>query len=330
MRPLLGVTMGDPAGIGPEIALRSVTATDAAVLLLGDTEVLRDLAVAVVPERVPELVVDVDEARDRRADGDPGPWVLGCTTVEPGLEPGHPRTADGRAALDCILAGATLAESGLVDALVTAPVSKELIARHEPRFIGHTELLAGRVGCEPIMLFAGIHPQVALLTTHLPTATALTLVRTDLITRMLVRLDAEWTRCFGRRPCIGVAAVNPHAGEGGRLGSEESAVIAPAIRAARQQGADAHGPYPADSVFLREQIDVVLAMYHDQGTIIAKRAPTSSVNLTLGLPYIRTSPDHGTAYDRAAAGGADAEPMAVAVRLAAELAGRAHRPADAE
>jgi 4-hydroxythreonine-4-phosphate dehydrogenase len=314
--------MGDPAGIGPEIALRSVVSTDAAILLLGDDEFLRQRAAELIPDRVPETVSDAAEARARLEAGAPGPWVLGCTSIEPGLVPGQPRRAEGRAALDCVLVGAALAESGATDALVTAPVNKDLIARHEPRFHGHTELLAERVGADPIMLFAGIRPQVALLTTHLPTAVALTLVRTDAVTRMLSRLNEEWSRVFARTPRIGVAAVNPHGGEGGRLGSEESEVLAPAVLAARGAGVDAHGPYPADSIFLREELDVVLAMYHDQGTIIAKRAPTSSVNLTLGLPYVRTSPDHGTAYDRASRGGADAEPMAVAVRLAARLAER--------
>ena len=201
-------------------------------------------------------------------------------------------------------------------------MNKDQIARHEPRFLGHTEMLAERVGRDPIMLFAGIRPHVALLTTHLPTATALTLIRTDAVERMLRRLHDEWSATFGHTPRIGVAALNPHAGEGGRLGSEESRLLAPAIAVAREAGVSAHGPYPADSIFLREELDVVLALYHDQGTIIAKRAPTPSVNVTLGLPYVRTSPDHGTAYDRAAAGGADAEPMTVAVRLAAELAER--------
>jgi len=323
MKPLLGVTMGDPAGIGPEIALRAAERSDTATLLLGDPELLIGRAGELPGAPAPERVDSAAGARERLTGGAPGPWVLGVTSVEPGLTPGAPRTADGRAALDCILAGAALAEAGEIDALVTAPVSKELIARHEPRFLGHTELLAERVGGEPIMLFAGIEPHVALLTTHLPTTTALTLIRTDTVARMLRRLHEEWSATFGRTPHIGVAALNPHAGESGRLGTEESRVLAPAIAAAREAGASAHGPYPADSVFLREELDVVLALYHDQGTIIAKRAPTPSVNLTLGLPYVRTSPDHGTAYDRAATGDVDAEPMTVAVTLAAELAERA-------
>jgi 4-hydroxythreonine-4-phosphate dehydrogenase len=323
MKPLIGVTMGDPAGIGPEIALRAAERSDTAVLLLGDPELLIGRAGELPGPRTPERVDSAAGARERLIGGAPGPWVLEVTSVEPGLTPGAPRTADGRAALDCILAGAALAEAGEIDALVTAPVSKELIARHEPRFLGHTELLAERVGREPIMLFAGIRPHVALLTTHLPTTTALTLIRTGTVARMLRRLHQEWSVTFGRAPHIGVAALNPHAGEGGRLGSEESRVLAPAIAAARAAGVSAHGPYPADSVFLHEELDVVLALYHDQGTIIAKRAPTPSVNLTLGLPYVRTSPDHGTAYDRAAGGDVDAEPMTVAVTLAAELAERA-------
>lgn len=316
--------MGDPAGIGPQVLLRAAARTsngDPGLLLLGDPGWLRAHPAAGGLE-LPQ-VPSPEAARAALQAGEPGPWVLACAHVEPGGSPGRPRPVDGRAALACIDAGAELAFTGRVDALVTAPVNKELIARWQPRFAGHTEYLAERAGgCAPVMLFAGITPQVALLTTHLPTATALTMIRRPVVTEMLARLHRHWPQAFGRAPAIGVAALNPHAGEGGRLGTEEARILAPAIADARSRGVDARGPYAADSIFEHGDIDVILALYHDQGTIIAKRAPAPSVNLTLGLPYVRTSPDHGTAYDRAANGDADVVPMAAAIRLAAELVGR--------
>lgn len=167
---------------------------------------------------------------------------------------------------------------------------------------------------------AGTAADIALLTTHLPLATAITMVRPTIVASALRRLHGAWARRFGHDPVIGVAALNPHAGEHGAIGCEETRVLSPAIRAVADDGIDARGPYPADSIFLRGDLDVILALYHDQGTIMAKRAPWPTVNLTLGLSYIRTSPDHGTAYDLAGTGRADHQAMLAAMRLAAQLA----------
>ena len=216
-----------------------------------------------------------------------------------------------------------MARDGEAAALVTAPVSKRGIAAIEPGFRGHTEFLAAHAGAgEPLMVFGAIRPAVALLTTHLPLATAIASVRRPGIVAALIRLHDGWTRWFGAPPRIGVAGLNPHAGEDGLLGTEEQFEVAPAIVEAREAGVDAHGPHPADSVFRHEDLDVILSLYHDQGTIMAKRAETSSVNLTLGLPYPRTSPDHGVAYDIAGKGVADASAMEAAIRLAGERASR--------
>ena len=226
-------------------------------------------------------------------------------------------------ALECIATGADLALEGRVDALVTAPVNKGLIAEAEPAFRGHTEYLAQRAGVRhPLMLFAGDTPHIALLTTHLPLRSAIAAVSAERLLAFLQRLDREWGRCFGRQPRIGVAALNPHAGENGLLGCEEDEMLRPAIVSAHDAGIDVFGPYPADSIFRHSDLDVVLALYHDQGTIMAKRSPRPTVNVTLGLPYVRTSPDHGTAYDIAASSTADAGSMLAALRLAAEMAGR--------
>ncbi|HJO03190.1 MAG TPA: 4-hydroxythreonine-4-phosphate dehydrogenase PdxA [Acidobacteriota bacterium] len=322
MKPLLGCSMGDPAGVGPQILLRSATELETAdCLLIGDAAVFAKHAELAGLDPGCFCVVDgIDALRSARHGGDRGPWVLPCTAAE-GFRAGHPQRTLGGAVLESIDRGAALASDGEVDALVTAPVNKDLIAVVEPRFRGHTEYLAERAGVTtPIMLFAGPRPHIALLTTHLPTATAISLIRADVVETMLRALHARWSSCFGRTPAIGVAALNPHAGEQGRLGTEEARVLYPAIAATRADSIDARGPYPADSIFLRPELDVVLALYHDQGTILAKRAPWPTVNLTLGLPYIRTSPDHGTAYDVAASGKADHRPMLAAMELAAELA----------
>ncbi len=328
--------MGDPAGIGPDVVLEAAAASgdEAALLLIGDPELLRarvenlGLGVGVRP------VETLDGFRDRPTEAG-FLCCVPCGQVEPGLTPGRPRVADGRAALECIKRGAELAVAGSVDALVTAPVSKDSIAHHEPGFLGHTEYLAGLAGIDrPIMLFAaprqadstGAAADIALLTTHLPMATALSLIRVDLVADTLVRLGEQWAAAFGRAPAIGLAALNPHAGESGRIGTEESRLLAPALARARDlahagdRRVDVRGPYPADSIFLRDDLDVILALYHDQGTIMAKRAPWPTVNLTLGLPYVRTSPDHGTAYELAATGQADPAAMIAALQMASFLA----------
>jgi len=385
-RPLLGCSMGDPAGIGPEILLTAaaelssaekpgaakeasaVEEPAAACLFLGDAAVFATYAELLESVDPPMTVASPDAARAAADDGQPGPFLLECAPVAAGLVPGQPRPADGAAALAAIRTGAELAAAGAIDALVTAPLSKHGVAAHEPGFKGHTEFLAALdAGGAPIMLFAAPRPapaplaqslwrplrgqhsddddaanmsaasdpvgsardtgpaaatavDIALLTTHLPLATAITMVRPAIVEAALRRLHAAWGSRFGREPVIGVAALNPHAGEHGAIGGEEPRVLTPAIRAVAADGIDARGPYPADSIFLRGELDVILALYHDQGTIMAKRAPWPTVNLTLGLSYVRTSPDHGTAYDLAGTGRADHHAMLAAMRLAAQLA----------
>ncbi len=324
MRPLLGCSMGDPAGIGPQVLLRAAAELERAdCLFLGDASVFSLHAErSGIGGACFHTSDGIDAVRHARQAGDRGPWLLGCTTAADGFRLGHPQRTQGGPALDSIHYGERLARGGEVDALVTGPVNKDLIASVEPRFRGHTEYLAERAGVDnPIMLFAGPRPHIALLTTHLPTATAIALIRADTVEAMLRTLHDRWAACFGKSPTIGVAALNPHAGEAGRLGTEEARILYPAIAATGADGIQARGPYPADSIFLRPELDVVLALYHDQGTILAKRAPWPTVNLTLGLPYIRTSPDHGTAYELAESGDADHRPMLAAMELAADLVG---------
>ena len=356
--PVVGITMGDPAGIGPEVTLRACAKIGAdlesRLVVLGDhghmAAVAADLGLDLDPRRVASAAQIPDgggagsigvlagtefeagiEGENDDDDGEAGPSaiarprlaVLQCCTLEPGCAPGRPRPSDGRAALECIVAGADMAAAGELTALVTAPVSKRLVAGVEIGFRGHTEFLAARAGvAEPVMVFAGPRPAVALLTTHLPLATAVASVRRTRLLSLVRRLNDGWTQWFGAPPDIGVAGLNPHAGEDGLLGAEEQHEILPAIAVARAEGIAVSGPYPADSIFRHTGLDIVVALYHDQGTIIAKRASEPSVNVTLGLPYPRTSPDHGVAYDLAGQRAADPAAMEAAIRLAAQMAAR--------
>ncbi len=303
-RPRVAISMGDPAGIGPEVVLRAcgkLASMDVEPLVVGDPDYLASLA----------AVLSLPAPRD----------TVACGSVSSRLSLGRPRPSEGRIALDAIITAADLTLQGDADALVTAPVSKESIAAFEPGFRGHTEFLATRAGVRhPVMLFADIRPAVALLTTHLPLASAIVAVRRPRIVATLGRLDEGWRHWFGAPPRIAVAGLNPHAGEHGLLGSEDDIEVRPAVVEARQNGVDVRGPFPADSIFRRPDVDVILALYHDQGTIMAKNAPPPSVNTTLGLPYPRTSPDHGVAYDIAAQHKADPTAMIAAIRLAAKMA----------
>jgi 4-hydroxythreonine-4-phosphate dehydrogenase len=303
----VAISMGDPAGIGPEVALRACDA------LSGDTAI------------EPQIFGDVEhlEGLARRLGVAAPDGMVACATVESPATPGRPKRSDARAALDALVAATEATTQGRTEALVTAPLSKAQIAAIEPSFRGHTEFLAARAGVrEPLMLFAGIRPAVALMTTHLPLASAIATVRRPRIAATLRRLDEGWKRWFGGPPSIAVAGLNPHAGEHGLLGSEDDVEVRPAVIEARREGIDVRGPYPADSIFGRRDVDVILALYHDQGTIMAKNAADPSVNTTLGLPWPRTSPDHGTAYDIAGKGIADAGAMVAAIRLAASMARR--------
>ena len=300
----IAITMGDPAGIGPEVVLRACEALASEALypiVVGDPNHLETVATK----------LHLQAPRE----------IFECGCVEPALEPGRPRPIDGRIALQCIIAAADLAASGNSAALVTAPVSKHVIATTKLGFTGHTEFLAARANVRnPLMVFAGIRPAVALLTTHLPLVTAVASVRRPAIVGALARLDGGWRRWFGNRPRIGVAGLNPHAGEHGLFGDEEARIITPAIDAARKKGFDVEGPIPPDTAFIpakRRATDFFVCMYHDQGHIPLKAlAFDNAVNTTLGLPIIRTSVDHGTALDIAGQGKAKPNSLFEAVKLA--------------
>ena len=229
------------------------------------------------------------------------------------VRPGEPTAEDARSALEALRLGVELVRSGQGDALLTLPVSKASIAEHaQPGFVGHTDYLAEEAGLELygtdyLMCFLAGELQVALLSTHVPLRQAIDSIRRETV---LAALSCLHRHAGGR---IAVAGLNPHAGEGGLLGHDEELEILPAVNDARIRGIDAHGPFSADSLFARchrGEFDWVLALYHDQGLVAVKTATFgTATNWTLGLPYLRTSVDHGTAFDIAGRGEADAEPL---------------------
>ncbi|MCC7178068.1 MAG: 4-hydroxythreonine-4-phosphate dehydrogenase PdxA [Acidobacteria bacterium] len=320
-RVRVGITVGDPAGIGPEIAEKA----------------RQDARVQAVCE----------------------PVIFGPASLE-GVRAGEESAAGGRAAYDTLVRAVEAAQRGEIDAIATAPLSKHAFALAGIPWKGHTDLLAHLCGVEHVrMLFyaagtevpalrtavpavraaegdgdgterRGFSPGghaplcVTLVTVHVPLADVPRLISTPEVTRTIV-MTADWLRALGTTaPRVALAGLNPHAGEAGLLGHEEDDVLRPAVAKARGQGVDASGPWPADTVFVRAargEFDAVVACYHDQGLIPVKLlAFGEAVNVTIGLPIIRTSVDHGTAFDIAGRGVADPGSMVAAVRLAARLA----------
>lgn len=310
--------MGDPSGIGPEVL--------ASALAL--PRVRRALVPVVFGDAsLRSLLRGWAEADPRSLERPRGPTLCAVTAL-PGRDrrPGRPTVAGGRAQLAYVEAAISAARAGRLDALCTAPVSKEQISRAGVRFMGHTELLAEAFGAEVLMLMDGPRVRVALATNHLALKDVPRALRRAKLARQLELLSRGLAPALGRKPRIAVCGLNPHAGEGGLLGREELTAIAPAIAAARRRGIDCRGPFPADGLFAqagRFPFDAVLAMYHDQGLVAAKALDFErTVNVTLGLPVPRTSPDHGVAYDIAGKGRADPTPMAEALLKAALLARR--------
>jgi len=286
VKPRIAITEGDPAGIGPEIARRA--AADSRVL-----------------EKCEPVLYGA-------ADG---------TAFEPGVLSAEA----GKAAYDAILRATADAQRGDVAAIATAPINKEALRLAGYPWSGHTDLLAHLTGTEHVaMMFFSDELRVVLATVHVPLADVPRLLTQSLVERTIVLTARELPKFDKVQPRIAVAGLNPHAGEHGLFGTEEQLAIVPAIDRCRAKGIDVSGPFPADTVFVRArrgEFDVVIACYHDQGLIPVKLAAFGkAVNVTIGLPIIRTSVDHGTAFDIAGKGIADAESMVAAVLLAARLA----------
>jgi 4-hydroxythreonine-4-phosphate dehydrogenase len=286
MRPRIAITAGDPAGIGPEIAAKA--AADSRVLAACE------------------------------------PVIYG-PPPNASFTPGRLSADAGRAAYDAILRAVDAARGGDVAAIATAPVNKEAFRLAGLPWAGHTDLLAHLTAATDVaMMFYSDALRVVLATIHVPLADVPRTLTAPLMQRTIALTARELPKFDKIDPRIAVAGLNPHAGEHGLFGREEADVIAPAIAACRARGIDVSGPFPADTVFVRArrgEFDVVVACYHDQGLIPVKLvAFGQAVNVTLGLPIVRTSVDHGTAFDIAGKGVADPESMIAAVLLAARLA----------
>jgi 4-hydroxythreonine-4-phosphate dehydrogenase len=331
--PPLAVTQGDPAGIGPELALKAWLARREAELppffILADPEQLRDVAarfglpcplVAVSPE-------EADSTFDEALPVVPLPMRVSA-------EPGRPDPATASATLAAIEQAVALTRAGRASAIVTNPIAKHVLYAAGFTHPGHTEYLAalaaapGESPTQAVMLLWSEALAIVPVTIHIPLREVPAALTEDLIVDTARIVASDYASRFGiARPRVALAGLNPHAGEAGTIGTEDRDIVAPAVARLRQDGLDVSGPWPADTMFharARAGYDVAIAMYHDQALIPIKTlAFDDGVNCTLGLPFIRTSPDHGTAFDIAARGIARPDSLIAAIRLAGRLAATA-------
>lgn len=337
----LAITQGDPAGIGPEIiakAFRDAPEQMCGAFVVGELGTLRRAAACVRRPGIPDLPVAVLQSAQEAWDMPPRCLpVLPLAGLPAAIPIGRVSAEGGRAAADCVVWAAQAALRGDIAGLVTAPLHKESLHAAGVDFPGHTELLQAQAAAHagvplsdmPVrMMLASDELCTVLVSIHMALRDAIAAVTPDNLLQTLRIAHSALFKSLGRVPRIGVAGLNPHAGEGGLFGREEIEVIAPAIARARSEGIDATGPWAPDTVFMRArhtparpgEFDAVVAMYHDQGLIPVKYLGVDKgVNVTLGLPLVRTSPDHGTAFDIAGTGQADPASLIEAVRWARRL-----------
>ena len=325
--PRIGITMGDPAGIGPEVVLKAVAEEEirraCIPVIIGDAQLLAHTA------RTLDLqsgydIVRADEPFPEHSE----PVIYHLDNITGFIEPGIESGAAGKAAGGYIEAAVELCAAGSIDAVATAPINKRALFLGGYSFPGHTEFFAHLTGAEEYaMAFVAGNLRIVLLSTHVPLAEAIRLVERDRIVSRINLTNRELQRWGIEKPRIAVAALNPHGAEGGLFGVEEASEIMPAIDVCRRDEINVLGPFSADTVFLRAsrgEFDGVIACYHDQAMIPVKCLSFGeAVNVTLGLPFIRTSVDHGTAFDIAGKGLAEHSSMVAAIKLAAELSTRA-------
>jgi 4-hydroxythreonine-4-phosphate dehydrogenase len=324
--PLLGLTLGDPAGVGPEIIVKALGAPwvyeRARPLVIGDPEAVRAAAAL--------LGADVEVAE--LEEGGLAAWrpargridVLAAARAEPGsVRYGELSAEAGRVGVVAVESAVRLAQRGAIDAIVTAPLNKEAIALAGYSYPGHTEILAEMTGGRAAMLLVTGALRVVHVSTHVALREAIGLLSEERVLATIRLAHAAGAALGIAQPRVAVAGLNPHAGESGRFGREDIDVIAPAVERARAEGIDARGPMPPDTVFFRAsrgQFDLVVAMYHDQGHIPVKLLGfDEGVNVTIGLPIVRTSVDHGTAFDIAGHGVARPDSMLRAIEVALQL-----------
>lgn len=324
--PRIGITMGDAAGIGPEITLKALARKDLKTyclpVIIGDAECLRQTANALgLPFDF--LVVGQGEEIPHQSSQT---IIYDLKNLDSETVVGIDAGATGKAAAENIETAVGLWRDKQIDAISTAPISKKAIRMGGYDFPGHTEFLAELTGTKEFaMSFFAEKLRVVLLSTHVSLLDAIDLVKKEKLLELIIFTDRSLSKLLNKKVKIAVAGLNPHASESGMFGSEEADEIVPAIAAAREKfGIDAHGAYSPDTVFLRGfrgEFDAVIACYHDQATIAVKCLSFgASVNVTLGLPLVRTSVDHGTAFDIAGKNLADASSMGAAIKLAASLA----------
>jgi 4-hydroxythreonine-4-phosphate dehydrogenase len=332
-RPRVAITMGDAAGIGPEIIVKSLADPAAAArcipLVLGDGRVL-ERAMEAIGVRVP--VRRISAPGD--AEGRPGTIeLIDYHDVDMAAHRwGEVNPAHGEAAVRYTREAGRLAVAREIDAMVSAPLNKEAMHAAGHRYEGQTEILGELTGTKPAMLLLLGKMRLMLFTNHMSLRAVCDYVRKDRVLERLVLADAALRDMGIERPKLAVAGLNPHAGEEGAFGNEERDEIVPAIAAARERGIDAQGPFPADTVFLKARdgvFDLTLALYHDQGLMAVKLLGFGTVvTLLVGLPLIRTSTGHGTAFDIAGRSIADHRNLLEAIRVAGEIAARRHGAAE--
>jgi 4-hydroxythreonine-4-phosphate dehydrogenase len=326
-KPVIAVTMGDPAGIGSEIIAKALARTEIATLcrplVIGDAAVL-ERGIGIVGARLRLEILTAGVPPEEPAPGKIYLRPVGkLAPVD--REFGRPSVAGGEAMFRFITEAARLCLSGEAAALVTAPINKEAMNRAGHDYPGHTELLAELTGSRDfVMMLAGDRLRVTLVTIHEALADVPRLITRERVLSTIRITHHDLHRYFRPNPRIAVLALNPHCGEGGMFGREDQLIIRPAVEAARAEGVDATGPLSADTLFhfaVQGDYDAVVCMYHDQGLIPLKLLHfDDGVNVTLGLPIIRTSVDHGTAYNLAGSGAASEQSMVAAIRMAAAMA----------
>lgn len=327
--PRIGITMGDPAGIGPEIVLKAVAEEEirkiCVPVIIGDAQLLAHTARTLDLQSGYDIVRRDEPFPEALAE----PVIYHLDNISGSIEPGIESGAAGKAAAGYIEAAVELCAAGSIDAIATAPINKRALFLGGYSFPGHTEFLAHLTGAEEYaMAFVAANLRIVLLSTHVPLSQAIRMVEKDRLVKIIDLANRELRRWGIDHPRLAVAALNPHGAEGGLFGMEEASEIVPAIEAAHGlDDINVQGPFSADTVFLRAsrgEFDAVVACYHDQAMIPVKCLSFGeAVNVTLGLPFIRTSVDHGTAFDIAGKGLAEHSSLVAAIKLAADLSTQA-------
>ncbi len=327
-KPIIGVSMGDPSGVGPEIIIKHMvyeSTTKDRIVIFGCRDVFEyylDMFNIAIPIN---NISSEDKIREEFHEGEMNIIEVGKFNVKD-IELGKVNKHSGKIAFESALQTINAAINGKIDAVVTAPFNKEAINLAGYNYIGHTELLAEKTNTKDyVMMLAAKRFRVALVTTHISLKEVPDMITKDRVLKTIKIVDNDLRKWFGiEKPKIAVSALNPHNSEGGLMGDEEQREIIPAIKEAKRLGIDVHGSFAADTLFIKEKrgkYDCYIAMYHDQGLVPLKALYfDSSVNITLGIPIIRTSPDHGTAFDIVGQFKADHRSLTEAIRQAHRMA----------